>query len=219
MSIRLNKALRELNIGLHTAVEFLEKRNELGEVKNELSFKLSEAQYQALIEAFKQDAEVRSQAERLFSKKPKDKKPSREAKDNRAESLLKSTKQQQFKPLGKIDLDNVGKKPAADIPVESAQERAPKKESSAKSAASEASEKTAPSTIEPTVVQEKQDAKAVVSTEKETNVQPVDNEVVVKSDEPVAQLTVNRDATNGKSQHEKPLNAVQLTVKCTAFNG
>jgi len=212
MSIRLNKALRELNIGLQTAVEFLEKRNELGEVKNELSFKLSEAQYQALIEAFKQDAEVRSQAERLFSKKPKDKKPSREAKDNRAESLLKSTKQQQFKPLGKIDLDNVGKKPAADIPVESAQERAPKKESSAKSAASEASEKTAPSTIEPTVVQEKQDAKAVVSTEKETNVQPVDNEMVVKSDEPVAQLTVNRDATNGKSQHEKPLNAVQVTV-------
>ncbi|WP_273175219.1 translation initiation factor IF-2 [Hoylesella pleuritidis] len=212
MSIRLNKALRELNIGLQTAVEFLEKRNELGEVKNELSFKLSEAQYQALIEAFKQDAEVRSQAERLFSKKPKDKKPSREAKDNRAESLLKSTKQQQFKPLGKIDLDNVGKKPAADIPVESAQERAPKKESSAKSAASEASEKTAPSTIEPTIVQEKQDAKAVVSTEKETNVQPVDNEMVVKSDEPVAQLTVNRDATNGKSQHEKPLNAVQVTV-------
>ncbi len=212
MSIRLNKALRELNIGLQTAVEFLEKRNELGEVKNELSFKLSEAQYQALIEAFKQDAEVRSQAERLFSKKPKDKKPSREAKDNRAESLLKSTKQQQFKPLGKIDLDNVGKKPAADIPVESAQEIAPKKESSAKSAASEASEKTAPSTIEPTVVQEKQDAKAVVSTEKETNVQPVDNEMVVKSGEPAAQLTVNRDATNGKSQHEKPLNAVQVTV-------
>jgi len=212
MSIRLNKALRELNIGLQTAVEFLEKRNELGEVKNELSFKLSEAQYQALIEAFKQDAEVRSQAERLFSKKPKDKKPSREAKDNRAESLLKSTKQQQFKPLGKIDLDNVGKKPAADIPVESAQERAPKKESSAKSAASEASEKTAPSTIEPTVIQEKQGAKAVVSTEKETNVQPVDNEMVVKLGEPAAQLTVNRDATNGKSQHEKLLNAVQVTA-------
>ena len=212
MSIRLNKALRELNIGLQTAVEFLEKRNELGEVKNELSFKLSEAQYQALIEAFKQDAEVRSQAERLFSKKPKDKKPSREAKDNRAESLLKSTKQQQFKPLGKIDLDNVGKKPAADIPVESAQEMAPKKESSAKSAASEVSEKTAPSTIEPTVVQEKQDAKAVVSTEKDTNVQPIDNEMVVKSDEHAAQLTVNRDATNGKSQHEKPLNAVQVTA-------
>ena len=32
MSIRLNKALRELNIGLQTAVEFLEKRKDLGAV-------------------------------------------------------------------------------------------------------------------------------------------------------------------------------------------
>lgn len=32
MSIRLNKALRELNIGLQTAVEFLEKRKDLGDV-------------------------------------------------------------------------------------------------------------------------------------------------------------------------------------------
>ena len=36
--------------------------------------------------------------------------------------------------------------------------------------------------------------------------------MVVNSGEPAAQLTVNRDATNGKSQHEKPLNAVQVTV-------
>ena len=56
MSIRLNKALRELNIGLQTAVEFLEKKSELGEVKSDLSYKLSEGQYKALVEAFKQDA-------------------------------------------------------------------------------------------------------------------------------------------------------------------
>ena len=51
MSIRLNKAIRELNIGLQTAVEFLEKKPELGEVKNELNFKLSEGQYKALVDA------------------------------------------------------------------------------------------------------------------------------------------------------------------------
>ena len=33
MSIRLNKAIRELNIGLQTAVDFLEKKKDLGEVK------------------------------------------------------------------------------------------------------------------------------------------------------------------------------------------
>ena len=49
MSIRLNKAIRELNIGLQTAVEFLEKKPELGEVKSDLNFKLSDEQYHALV--------------------------------------------------------------------------------------------------------------------------------------------------------------------------
>ena len=113
MSIRLNKALRELNIGLQTAVEFLEKRNELGEVKAELNFKLSDEQYKALSDAFSQDKEVRNQAEKLFTKKTKEKKRAPEPKENRAESILESSRQQQYKPLGKIDLDSVGKAPAA----------------------------------------------------------------------------------------------------------
>ena len=120
MSIRLNKALRELNIGLQTAVEFLEKRKELGEVKAELNFKLSDEQYKALNDAFSQDKEVRNQAEKLFTKKTKEKKRAPEPKDNRAESILESSRQQQFKPLGKIDLDQIGKANAA-------QSAAPKK--------------------------------------------------------------------------------------------
>ena len=112
MSIRLNKALRELNIGLQTAVEFLEKKSELGEVKPEPSFKLNDEQYNALVAAFQQDKEVRNQAEKLQQKKPKEKKRSLDAKEHRAEPLLSSTSQQQYKPLGKIDLDNLGKKPA-----------------------------------------------------------------------------------------------------------
>lgn len=111
MSIRLNKALRELNIGLQTAVEFLEKRSELGEVKSELSFKLNDKQYNALVEAFKQDAEVRNQAEKIFQKKPKEKKHSAEPKKKKEEKVLKSSTRQQYKPLGKIDLDAIGKKP------------------------------------------------------------------------------------------------------------
>ena len=142
MSIRLNKALRELNIGLQTAVEFLEKKSELGEVKPELSFKLNDDQYGALVEAFKQDAEVRNQAEKIFQKKPKEKKRSstpKEAssapKDNRAEELLKTSSRQQYNPIGKIDLDSIGKTSAAKEPVaqdttsqasQAAQEPAPK---------------------------------------------------------------------------------------------
>ena len=109
MSIRLNKALRELNIGLQTAVEFLEKKSELGEVKAEPSFKLSDAQYAALQGAFQQDKEVRSQADKLLQKKPKEKKTKE---DNNAQGSPKSASRQQYKPLGKIDLDSVGKKPS-----------------------------------------------------------------------------------------------------------
>ena len=113
MSIRLNKALRELNIGLQTAVEFLEKRSELGEVKAEPSFKLTDAQYDALVGAFQQDKEVRNQAEKLLQKKPKEKKGKDES---RAEKSQSSSTPQQYKPLGKIDLDSIGRKPAAQKP-------------------------------------------------------------------------------------------------------
>lgn len=113
MSIRLNKALRELNIGLQTAVEFLEKKSELGEVKAEPTFKLNDKQYEALVEEFQQDAAVRNEAEKLF-KKPKEKKRAATPKkaSRRAESLLESSRRQQYKPLGKIDLDEVDRKPA-----------------------------------------------------------------------------------------------------------
>ena len=114
MSIRLNKALRELNIGLQTAVEFLEKKSELGEVKAEPSFKLNDEQYAALVKAFQQDAAVRTEAEKLF-KKPKEKKRAQEAKKEggNKEELFGATSRQQYTPLGKIDLGNVGKKSAA----------------------------------------------------------------------------------------------------------
>ena len=112
MSIRLNKALRELNIGLQTAVEFLSKRSDLGVVEAEPSFKLSDQQYKALTDAFSQDKKVRDQAEKLFTKKTKDKKRVSEQEEDREENAEVSNGKQQFKPLGKIDLDSIGK-PAA----------------------------------------------------------------------------------------------------------
>ena len=110
MSIRLNKALRELNIGIQTAVDFLEKKKDLGEIKADLNFKLNDAQYGALVSEFKGEADVRNQAEKIFPKKQKEKKRVAEPKDTRAESLLKSSNQQKFTPLGKMDLEDKNKK-------------------------------------------------------------------------------------------------------------
>ena len=137
MSIRLNIALRELNIGLQTAVEFLEKKSHLGVVKAEPSFKLNDEQYQALVEAFKQDAAVRTEAEKLF-KKPKEKKHASERKhDHRGESLLGSSARQQYTPLGKIDLDAVGKKTSSQESVAPVAEQKPEPETAAVSQATE----------------------------------------------------------------------------------
>ncbi len=124
MSIRLNKAIRELNIGLQTAVEFLEKKSHLGEVRADLSFKLNDDQYNALREQFQKDKEVRTQAEKLFQKHPKEKK--KPAEPQKATTATE-TKAQQYKPLGKIDLDSLGKKPAeAAKPAEKPKEEEPK---------------------------------------------------------------------------------------------
>ena len=108
MSIRLNKAISELNIGLQTAVDFLKKRSELGEAPEGPNSKLTEGQYKALVEAYKSDKEERSQAEKLLQKKPKDKK-----RDKKTERSNEPRQPQKYTPLGKIDLDSLGKKPSA----------------------------------------------------------------------------------------------------------
>ena len=89
-------------------MEFLEKKPELGEVKNELNFKLSEGQYNALVGAFNNDKEVKKDAAKLLQKKTKEKKSSAE---HKGEAVLKAERQQ-YKPVGKIDLDQLNK-PAA----------------------------------------------------------------------------------------------------------
>ena len=132
MSIRLNKAIRELNIGLGTAVEFLEKRPDLGEVKSDPSCKISDEQYNALSAAFAKDKEVRTQAEKLFQKKPKEHKESKKAEEKKAVEAApkaeeKKEARQEFKPLGKIDLDSLSGKKKPELKAEEKAE-APKAE-------------------------------------------------------------------------------------------
>ena len=97
-------------------MEFLEKKPELGEVKNELNFKLSEGQYKALVDAFNNDKEVKKDAAKLLQKKTKEKKS---AAEHKGEAVMKAERQQ-YKPVGKIDLDQLNKPAAkkAAAPVE-----------------------------------------------------------------------------------------------------
>ena len=158
MNIRLGKAISELNIGLQTAVEFLEKKTELGEVKAEPSFKLNDAQYDALVKAFHKDKEVRNQADKLFPKKTKEKKRTNENNDHRAETVLNEGKQK-FTPLGKLDLDSLnGKKTVKNSDVKNAKDD--KKEDAKPAAVGEAAQKNQ------TVAVDKQDKATPVETVK-----------------------------------------------------
>lgn len=110
MGIRLNKVLSELNIGLQTAVDFLKNKKSLGEIREDanLSTKISDEQYEALVNEFKGDKDVKSEAGKIFTKKAKEKKAERaEKKVTKGEELLEQ--RQRFKQVGKIDLDHIGK--------------------------------------------------------------------------------------------------------------
>lgn len=216
MSIRLSKAIRELNIGLQTAVEFLEKKS-LGEVKSDLNFKLSDSQYEALVVAFKGDKDVKADAAKLFVKKAKDKKPAPSV-DHRAESLLAGTRTQQYKPLGKIDLDNLGKKPAAKQPAAPAPEEKPetKPVAAAVSLAAEAP-KAEPQTVQtapaPVVEQTPKAAEAASGT-------PVAKNEAKTEDAPSTPSAPDTQATEPKKEtgvfttkaEQKVLGAQKVTV-------
>ncbi len=119
MGVRLNKVLSELNIGLQTAVDFLKNKKELGEVKDEMTpnTKISDEQYQALVDEFDGDKAVKTQAEMMFTKKVKEKKAEKAEKAvTKTEELMEQ--RTHLKTLGKINLDEIGKPKPAPAPKE-----------------------------------------------------------------------------------------------------
>ena len=137
MGVRLNKVLSELNIGLQTAVDFLKKKSELGEIKDDATSntKISDEQYEALVNEFSTDKAVKTQAEQLFIKKPKEKKVEKPAAPEKAVTKSDELLEQrpQLKTVGKIDLNSVGKPKAAPEPepvvaAEPQEEETPKEE-------------------------------------------------------------------------------------------
>ncbi|GAT61505.1 translation initiation factor IF-2 [Paludibacter jiangxiensis] len=61
-SIRLNKVVKDLNVGLSTAVEFLRKKGHV--VEENPNFKISEDQYTILVKEFSNDKDLKIKSER-----------------------------------------------------------------------------------------------------------------------------------------------------------
>ena len=72
MGIRLNKVLKQLNVGTETIVEYLRSKPGLEPAKEmNPNTKVTDAQYEALIREFAPDMQVKERANNLFKKKSK----------------------------------------------------------------------------------------------------------------------------------------------------
>ena len=132
MGVRLNKVLTELNIGLQTAVDYLKNKKSLGEIKDDanMNTKINDEQYEALVKEFRGDKDVKTQAGMMFPKKKEKEKVKKETKPEPVVMEVKEEPRQTFTPLGKIDLNQVGK-PAPKEKAESKSEPKPVEEKKA----------------------------------------------------------------------------------------
>lgn len=132
MNIRLNKVIRELNVGIDTIVDYLRENGfEVNATPNE---KINDEQYDLLKKKFGADKDLRKEADKLFSghqagkaKNAKEKKaPAQKAQVIKTE--IPENMRPGFKTVGQIDLDNktVVKPQAQETPKKEAE--APKKE-------------------------------------------------------------------------------------------
>ena len=207
-------------------MEFLEKKPELGEVKSDLNFKLSEEQYKALVGAFKNDQEVKKDAAKLFQKKPKEKKSS--GNNHKAEAILDSGRPK-YKPVGKIDLDQLNK-PTAKKSVAPTEEKSAPEAAAAVSPAKENVVKEQPSAVEKPIVKEEkkpvenkveEPVKAPVekkpetpkaeAPKKEAPVVKTETEPVVK-EEPVVEDKKQEDGLFQTKNEKKMLNTPKVNV-------
>ena len=125
MSIRLNKVTKECNVGLQTAVEFLQKKG-FKEVEANPNTKITDEQYQMLVAEFKKDKGLRDDADVISRKRQhKEKKATIALPEEKPVTIKTATEvraEARPKIVGKIDLDNPGRKPVAVQPEAKRQE-------------------------------------------------------------------------------------------------
>ena len=107
MPVKISKAAKELNVGYQHIVDFLNKNNIT--VDSNPNARISDEQYQMLVDAFKTDRDQKIKSEDFFKERQKEK--AKPAKAEPKEELIKTSTEQIQAPkvLGKIDLSQAGK--------------------------------------------------------------------------------------------------------------
>ena len=189
MTIRLNKVTRDLNVGITTVVDFLQKKGYTVEANP--NTKITEEQYAALVKEFSKDKDLKIESEKIIQERqnkernkasvsiedihPELKKP------EVIETVVPEDVRPKFKPVGKIDLDGLKKKkkPAVVEPAETpvAEEGPAKPEPENKQAEVEKTEvKTEEAPVQQPQVEEKQEPKQPEIKAEELKPEPMEEE-------------------------------------------
>ena len=118
MTIRLNKVTRDLNVGIATVVEFLQKKGYTVEANP--NTKISEEQYAILVKEFSTDKNLRLESERFIQERQNkernkasvsiegfEKQPEKQKSEDVIKTVVPEDARPKFKPVGKIDLDKL----------------------------------------------------------------------------------------------------------------
>ena len=189
MTIRLNKVTRDLNVGITTVVDFLQKKGYTVEANP--NTKITEEQYAALVKEFSKDKDLKIESEKIIQERqnkernkasvsiedihPELKKP------EVIETVVPEDVRPKFKHVGKIDLDGLKKKkkPAVVEPAETpvVQEGPAKPEPENKQAEVEKTEvKTEEAPVQQPQVEEKQEPKQPEIKAEELKPEPMEEE-------------------------------------------
>ena len=120
MTIRLNKVTRDLNVGITTVVEFLQKKGYAIEASP--NAKITEEQYAVLVKEFSKDKNLKKESEK-FSQERQNKDRNKASisidgfnhtkeKDDVVKTVIPEEARPKLKQVGKIDLDSLNKRTA-----------------------------------------------------------------------------------------------------------
>jgi len=138
MTIRLNKVTRDLNVGITTVVEFLQKKGYTIEASP--NAKITEEQYAVLVKEFSTDKNLKIESEKFSQERQnKDRNKasisiegfeSKKEKEEVVKTVIPEEARPKLKQVGKIDLDNLNKKTAPKVvePAAKVIEQTPKAE-------------------------------------------------------------------------------------------
>lgn len=123
MTIRLNKVTRDLNVGITTAVEFLQKKGFTVEANP--NTKITDEQFDLLKKEFSTDKDLKIKSERFSQERQSkdrnkasvsidgyEKESQEKAKPEEIKTVVPEDARPKFKPVGKIDLDKLNRRPA-----------------------------------------------------------------------------------------------------------